>query len=94
MGFPGGSDDKDFACSVRDLDLTLVWETATHSVFNCNPLSVLPGESHGRRSLVGYSPWGVTKSQTQLNDFHFTKIYRVLPQQLKKKVYTPLRIVL
>ena len=24
---------------------------ATHSVF-------LPGESHGQRSLVGYSPWG------------------------------------
>ena len=24
---------------------------ATHSIF-------LPGESHGQRSLVGYSPWG------------------------------------
>ena len=81
------------------------WTTvhATHSVFFLeNPMDRGawwatvhgPGESHGRRSLVGYSPWGVTKSQTQLNDFHFTKIYRVLPQQLKKKVYTPLRIVL
>ena len=27
----------------------------------------LTGESHGQRSLVGYSPW-VTKSRTQLND--------------------------
>ena len=27
----------------------------------------LPGESHGQRSLVGYSPWGC-KSQTQLSD--------------------------
>ena len=27
----------------------------------------LPGESHGQRSLVGYS-LGVTKSQTQLSD--------------------------
>ena len=26
-------------------------DTATHSVF-------LPEESHGQRSLVGYSPWG------------------------------------
>ena len=26
-------------------------EMATHS-------SVLPGKSHGQRSLVGYSPWG------------------------------------
>ena len=25
----------------------------------------LPGESHGRRSLVGYSPWG----RTRLNNF-------------------------
>ena len=27
----------------------------------------LPGESHGQRSLAGYSPWG-HKSQTQLSD--------------------------
>ena len=33
----------------------------------------LPGESHGRRSLVGYSP-RVTKSRTQLSDFTFTSI--------------------
>ena len=29
----------------------------------------LPGESHGQRSLAGYSP-GVAKCQTQLSDFH------------------------
>ena len=28
---------------------------------------VLPGESHGQRSLAGYSTWG-RKSQTQLSD--------------------------
>ena len=27
---------------------------------------LLPGEFHGQRSLVGYSPLGVTKSQTRL----------------------------
>ena len=32
-------------------------EMATHSVF-------LPGESHGWRSLVGYSPWGLEESDT------------------------------
>ena len=32
---------------------------------------LLPGKSHGRRSLVGYSPW-VTKSRTWLSDFTFT----------------------
>ena len=30
-------------------------EMATHSVF-------LPGESHGQRSLAGYSPWGCKES--------------------------------
>ena len=24
----------------------------------------LPGESHGQRSLMGYSPWGCTESDT------------------------------
>ena len=36
----------------------------------------LPGESHGRRSLVGYSP-RVAKSRTRLSDFtslHFTSL--------------------
>ena len=28
-----------------------------------NPLQ-LPGESHGQRSLVGYSPWGCKESDT------------------------------
>ena len=38
---------------------------ATHS-------SILAGESHGQRSLVGYSPWGRTESHTteQLSDMH------------------------
>ena len=26
--------------------------------------SILPGEAHGRRSLVGYSPWGRKESDT------------------------------
>ena len=28
---------------------------------------LLPGESHGWRSLVGYSPWGGQESDTTLN---------------------------
>ena len=31
--------------------------TATHS-------SILPGESHGQRSLAGYSPWGSQELDT------------------------------
>ena len=33
----------------------------------------LPGESHGRRSLVGYSPWGSTDLDTiERRHYHFT----------------------
>ena len=33
------------------------------SVSHCYPV-LLPGESHGKRSLVGYSPWGCKESDT------------------------------
>ena len=29
-----------------------------------NPATILPGEFHGQRSLVGCSPWGCTESDT------------------------------
>ena len=32
----------------------------------------LPGKSHERRNLVGYTLHGVAKNQTQLSDFTFT----------------------
>ena len=34
----------------------------------------LPGESHGRRSLVGYSPWGHKESDTT-ERLHFTSLH-------------------
>ena len=34
---------------------------------------LLPGESHGRRSLIGYSPWGRYESDTtERLHFHFS----------------------
>ena len=38
------------------------------------PTPVLfPGKSHGRRSLVGYSPWGLKESDTtECLHFHFS----------------------
>ena len=62
MGFPGGSDSKEYACNVRDLGLI-------------PGLGRSPGEAHGNplqysclenphksRSLAGYSVWGHTQS--------------------------------
>ena len=61
MGFPGGSDGKESACNAGDLGLiprlgrSLEEGMATIPVF-------LPGDLHGQRSLVGYSPWGRRES--------------------------------
>ena len=41
----------------------------------------LPGKSHGRRSLVGCSPW-VAKSRTRLSDFTFTFHFRALEKEM------------
>ena len=60
LDFPGGSDSKASACNaVRSLgwEHPLEKEMATHSI-------LLPGESHGWRSLVGYIVHVVTKSWT------------------------------
>ena len=36
--------------------------------------SILPGEIHGQRSLVGYSPWGCKESNTT-EQLHFTSVH-------------------
>ena len=68
-GLPGWNSGKEFACQckrhkrcsfnpwVRKIPWSRKWQSTP--VF-------LPGESHGQRSLVGYSPWG-HKSQTWLS---------------------------
>ena len=61
MGFRGGSDGKESACNAGDPGSIPGWgrssekEMAAHS-------SILPGKSHGQRSLVDYSPWGHEES--------------------------------
>ena len=36
---------------------------------------LLPGKSHGQRSLIGYSPWGHEESDTT-EQLHFTSLQR------------------
>ena len=63
LGFPGGTRKKPPANTgdmrVRSLGRKIPWRRA----WQPSPLS-LPGESHGQRSLVGYSPWGRKESDT------------------------------
>ena len=60
--FPGDSDGKKFTCNSEDMGLipgkipwTREWLFAA---------VLLPGEFHGWRSLMGYSPWGHKESDT------------------------------
>ena len=42
---------------------SLVWEDSLEEEVATHSSSlVLPGDSHGQRSLVGYSPWGCKES--------------------------------
>ena len=66
-GFPGSASGKEPACQckrckrrgfdpwVRKIPWRRAWQPTP--VF-------LPGESHGQRSLAGYSPWGCKESDT------------------------------
>ena len=42
---------------------------------------LLPGESHGQKSLVGCRPWG-RRSQTRLSDFTFTFHFHALEKEM------------
>ena len=58
LGFPGGSEVKASASNAGDLGSIPGLgrrEWLPTPVF-------LPGESHGQRSLAGYSPWGPKES--------------------------------
>ena len=88
MGFPGGSEVTESACSAGDLGSIPVLGTSPGEG-NGNPLqySCLENPMDG-------GPWwatvhGVTKSQTQLSDFTFTffhfRVIYALPQFEKIK---------
>ena len=54
MGFPGGATGKESTCQCRRFKkCKIFWRRA----WQPTPL-FLPRESHGQRSLVGYSPQG------------------------------------
>ena len=57
-GFPCGSDGKEFACNTGDLGSIPVLGKSPGDRNGLPTPVVLPGESHGQRCLVDYSPWG------------------------------------
>ena len=64
LGFPGGSDGKASACNVGDPgSIPGLGRSPRRRKWQSTP-PLLPGKSHGRRRLIGYSPWGRKESDT------------------------------
>ena len=64
LGFPGGSDDKESACSAGDLgSIPGLGRTSGGGHGNTFQYSCLENP-HGQGSLVGYNPWGHKESDT------------------------------
>ena len=56
VGFPGGSDGKESACDAGDPGLIPSQGRCPREGNGREDSIFLPGEFHGQRSLVGYSP--------------------------------------
>ena len=64
LGFPGGSEGKESPCNAGNTGW-IPESGRSPGEGNCNPLQYsCLGESHGQRSLAGYSPWNVKVAQS------------------------------
>ena len=65
LGLPCWLNGKGSACHCRDPWGFSLWVRKIPWRRKCQPTPVfLPGESHGRRTLAGYSPWGHEEADT------------------------------
>ena len=70
QGFPGGSEGKVSACNAGDLSsIPGSGRSPWRRKWQPTPV-LLPGKSHGWRTLVGCSPWGREESDTT-EQLHF-----------------------
>ena len=74
LGFSGGADGTEPACQCRRHNRhgfdPWVGKIAWRRAWQPTPV-LLPRESHGQRSLAGYSLWG-SQSRTRLSTFQYT----------------------
>ena len=85
----GGSDDKESICQYRGLGIDpwvgkISWRRKRKAT-----ALLLPRESHGQRSLVGYRPWGHKESDTT-EVISLSKYWCSQTEVLEKTLETPL----
>ena len=88
-GFPGGSVSKKSACNVGE-PCSIPGSERSPGEGNGNPLQYSCLENSMDRGAWWATVYGVTKSQTQLNDWHFHCIARNEQSLDKLKKYTRL----
>ena len=73
----GGSDGKESACRAGDLG-SIPGSERSPGERQWLPTPVfLPGEFHGKRSLMDYNPWGCKGSDTTERLTHFTPYTKI-----------------
>ena len=82
VGIPGGASGRDPTCqcgkTIRDTSsVPRSGRSLRGRTWQPTPV-FLPGESHGQRSLAGYSPWGHRESDTAKATRH--GIYKCLEE--------------
>ena len=95
LGFPGGLDGNESACSGRPMFDP--WVRKIYYRREWQPIPVfLSGKSHGWRSLASYSPWRCKESDTteQLSTrAHYTQHFLLqFSQDTKKAVFSEIEV--
>ena len=69
-----------FSCFFLENNFAQYYGNILRRQWHLTPV-LLPGKSHGRRTLVRCSPWGA-KSRTRLSDFTFTFHFHALEKEM------------
>ena len=93
VGFPSGSDDKESACSAGDVrDLGSIRKDPLRREWLPTPV-FLSGESHGQRSLAGYSPRSHKESDITVTNTNRLKVatehafkFKIVSRLLKERL--------
>ena len=86
MGFPGGSDGKESACSAGDLGL-ISGSGRSPEEGNSYPLQYSGMENYMDRGAWHATVHGVTKSQTRLNDIPYERIIHIIISQIISSIH-------
>ena len=92
LGFPGGLEVKASAWNAGDQgSIPRSGRSPGEGKWQPTPV-LLPGESHGGRSLVGYSPWGRKESDTT-GRLHFTSLKTALKTVYAKQFFVKVNCI-